>query len=207
MKPSKIWVVKLGGSLYAGPMLDLWLKALANGGGEVVVVPGGGPFADQVRAAQTRWRFDDATGHRMAMLGMAQYGFMLAGMQTRLAPASNEAALTRAIEEGKVPVWVPTSDWPCFDFPRDWSVTSDSLALWLASRLGARGLILVKSAALDSPRMQATELTRCGLLDAAFAHRFAAVSCLCRILYAGDHDALTTVLQDKVEAIGTMVVA
>ncbi|MDQ3731000.1 MAG: amino acid kinase [Pseudomonadota bacterium] len=207
MKPSKIWVVKLGGSLYAAPTLPLWLKALANGGGEIVVVPGGGPFADQVRAAQIRWRFDDATGHRMAMLGMAQFGLMLAGLQTRLALASDEAAMTRAIDEGKVPVWIPTSDWPCFDPPRNWSVTSDSLALWLVSRLGARGLILVKSVALSSPWMRAAELTRRGLLDAAFAHRLANARCPCRILYAGDHDALAAALQDNVEAVGTMVVA
>ena len=206
MKPSKIWVVKLGGSLYAAPMLPLWLKALANGSGKIVVVPGGGPFANQVRAAQIRWRFDDATGHRMAMLGMAQYGLMLTGLQTRLAPATDEAAMTRVFGEGKVPVWVPTGDWLCVDLPRNWSVTSDSLALWLVSRLGARGLILVKSAALDSPRMQAAELTRRGLLDAAFANRFANARCVCRILYAGDHDALTAALQDDVEAVGTMVV-
>ncbi len=205
MKPSKIWVIKLGGSLYTAPMLPQWLKALANVGAEIVVVPGGGVFADQVRAAQMRWRFDDATGHRMAMLGMAQYGLMLTGMQAGLAPASDEAAMMQAMAGGKVPIWVPTGDWSCIDLPRNWSVTSDSLALWLVSRLGACGLILVKSVALDLPRMQASELTRRGLLDTAFAHRFANARCLCRVLYSGDHHALTAALQDNVEAVGTIV--
>ena len=62
-----MWVVKLGGSLAYASELPRWLSALAEGaGGRAIIVPGGGPFADQVRHAQsegssrmrrrTRWR-------------------------------------------------------------------------------------------------------------------------------------------------------
>ena len=39
-------VVKLGGSLSGAPELKAWLAALAGAAGRVVLVPGGGPFAD-----------------------------------------------------------------------------------------------------------------------------------------------------------------
>ena len=42
-------VVKLGGSHAFATHLRAWLDALAQAGGNVVVVPGGGPFADAVR--------------------------------------------------------------------------------------------------------------------------------------------------------------
>ena len=45
-----MWVVKIGGSLSHDPMLRKWLVELCEvGGGRVVIVPGGGDFADKVR--------------------------------------------------------------------------------------------------------------------------------------------------------------
>ena len=45
-------VVKLGGSLHASPALAHWLTALKRYPRPLTIVPGGGPFADAVRAAQ-----------------------------------------------------------------------------------------------------------------------------------------------------------
>ena len=45
-----MWVVKIGGSLSHDPALREWLTQLWEvGGGRVVIVPGGGDFADTVR--------------------------------------------------------------------------------------------------------------------------------------------------------------
>jgi 5-(aminomethyl)-3-furanmethanol phosphate kinase len=44
-------VVKLGGSYAASAEREKWLDAIDRCAGEVVLVPGGGPFADAVRAA------------------------------------------------------------------------------------------------------------------------------------------------------------
>ena len=65
-----ITVVKLGGSFAGSVELPAWLDALARCAGRVVVVPGGGPFAEAVRAAQPKMRFDDHAAHRMAVLAM-----------------------------------------------------------------------------------------------------------------------------------------
>lgn len=77
------YIIKIGGSLYYRPELK---RVLAHAAGLVkaphnaVIVPGGGPFADQVRRAQQRWLFADETAHQMALLAMRQYGLMLAAL-------------------------------------------------------------------------------------------------------------------------------
>ena len=76
-----MWVVKIGGSLSRDPLLKEWLQHLSEfGGGRVVIVPGGGGFADQAREHQAVWRFDDVAAHNMAVLGMAQYALMMQGL-------------------------------------------------------------------------------------------------------------------------------
>lgn len=161
-------VVKLGGSLAFSPKRHPWLRAAAAGAGRVVLVPGGGPFADAVRAAQAPMGFDDRAAHRMALLAMAQYGLALAALSPALALAENPAEIGRALSAGRVPVWSP---WPALrddpEVAESWDVTSDSLALLLARRLEASGLLLVKSRA-PAPGMAVTAMVADALLDPAF---------------------------------------
>src|SRR5690348_718277 len=103
-----VLVVKLGGSHAASPMLRRWLAAIAAAQ-LVVLVPGGGPFADAVRAAQPAMGFDDATAHQMALLAMAQYGLALTALDPRLRPADSRNAIRATSAAGHVPVWLP---WP-----------------------------------------------------------------------------------------------
>jgi 5-(aminomethyl)-3-furanmethanol phosphate kinase len=165
----RLWIVKLGGSLAHSPQLRRWLAVLAGAGGAVVIVPGGGPFADQVRALQKRRRFDDATAHHMALLAMEQYGRMLAGFQQGLCAAASRAEIARARRAGLTAVWMPTrmalAD-PAI--PASWDITSDSLAAWLARKLRADRLVLVKSVATAESSVPAAVLARRGVVDPAF---------------------------------------
>ncbi|MGZ8249810.1 amino acid kinase family protein [Methylomagnum sp.] len=167
-KPGPItWVVKLGGSLSASDDLPRWLDVLA--GANVVIVPGGGPFADQVREAQGRWQFDDRTAHVMAILAMAQYGHMLCGLQPRLRSATCFDEIAALIAEEHSVVWLPDpAQLPESEIPASWDVTSDSLAAWLAGRLGAGRLLLVKSAAIPAGEVPLARLMEEGVVDAAF---------------------------------------
>ncbi len=138
-------VVKLGGSLYRSPHLAGWLAQCSNAGGSVVLVPGGGPFADQVRTAQAQLGFDDAHAHTMALLAMEQFGLALCGMAPGLEPATTPEDIAHSLARQRTPVWLPSrmcSGAP--DIAESWSVTSDSLAAWLATRLQAEALALVK---------------------------------------------------------------
>ena len=138
-------VVKLGGSHAEVPALRAaWLAAIAAARGPVVLVPGGGPFADAVRAQQRPLGYDDATAHDMALLAMGQYGLVLSAWPG-FCPATTPSQIARALAAGRVPVWLPSAMLAqARDVAKGWGVTSDSLALWLAARLGARAVLLVK---------------------------------------------------------------
>lgn len=170
-----LWVVKLGGSLAEWPDLAGWVRLLgASRGVDLVVVPGGGPFADQVRLAQARWRFHDRVAHRMAVLAMEQYGLMLCGLSRgRLVPAERPAAIRAALRGGRTPVWsaralVFADAQRSRTIAESWEVTSDSLAAWLAALLAADRLVLVKSARAPAGRVAVRDLARSGLVDDAF---------------------------------------
>jgi aspartokinase-like uncharacterized kinase len=159
----------LGGSLADTPILKHWLRELADH--PVIIVPGGGPFADQVRLSQARWRFDDRIAHTMAILAMAQYGLMFTGLCPRLASTSDISKLGEAVASGKSIVWLP--DWVSLDIPEipaSWAVTSDSLAAWLARRCGAQHLLLVKAAPVPSRIARLRELVDEGIIDSAFGN-------------------------------------
>ena len=165
-----MWVVKLGGSLANYPDdLKRWLKSLAEAGqGKIVIVPGGSFFADWVREAQKKWSFDNVAAHAMGLRAMEQFGLMLCGLQKSFVPARTETEIRKALQENQVPVWLPVQTLASEDLPPSWDVTSDSLAAWLARRLAAERLVLVKSCALPEGEMDMAELSRKGIVDAAF---------------------------------------
>jgi aspartokinase-like uncharacterized kinase len=179
-------VVKLGGSLAFAPALTDWLAALAAGGGRAVLVPGGGPFADQVRDAQRLRLFDDATAHRMALLAMEQFGLMLCGLHPALRPAKSRAAIRRLRRQGLVPVWLPsTMALGRPEIAESWDVTSDSLAAWLAGALGLRHLVLVKSAPPPEP-VTAKRLVAAGYIDPMLPTQLRRYDIAARCIIAGD---------------------
>src|SRR6476619_5034530 len=117
-------VVKLGGSYAFSPFLKNWIDAVKDCAGCVVLVPGGGPFADAVRATQPRMGFDDMAAHHMAMLGMEQFGYALASFHRRLAVADSMEDLQRVLSDGNVPIWLPARmAMQAADIPQSWEVT------------------------------------------------------------------------------------
>src|SRR3954465_7570274 len=100
-------VLKLGGSYAFSPFLKNWIDAVKDCAGCVVLVPGGGPFADAVRAAQPRMGFDDRAAHHMALLAMEQYGCALASFGAPFVSAAAEDEIRRALADQAVPVWMP----------------------------------------------------------------------------------------------------
>lgn len=163
-------IVKLGGSLAAAGTLPTWLDViLTQGGGRAVIVPGGGEFADGVRAAQKRLRFSDRTAHRMALLAMQQYGRLLEELAPALRPCADAAQIAAALAAGSIALWLPSTMVEADPaIAESWDVTSDSLAAWLAWRLGGTRLVLVKSAPAPDAPLSPERLAALGLVDAAF---------------------------------------
>jgi aspartokinase-like uncharacterized kinase len=165
---SSAMVVRLGGSHAFSPLLRPWLAAIDAAAGRVVVVPGGGPFADAVRSAQTAMGFDDLAAHHMALLAMAQYGFALAGLGGPFVLVDGMDGLRDVLADRRVPVWSP---WPMLrdarEVPASWDVTSDSLALWLARAIGAPQVLVIKHVQVPAGAT-VRSLVAQGVLDAAF---------------------------------------
>ena len=160
-------VVKLGGSLAGTAPLKAWLAALAGSGQACVIVPGGGVFADAVRQAQAPMGFDDAAAHAMALLAMAQFGHVLASRCVHCRLAETGADIAAALDDGKMPVWMPLAmAGGAGDILPSWDVTSDSLAAWLAGRIGARRLLLVKQ--VDTATASVAAMVEAGIVDPAF---------------------------------------
>jgi len=159
-------VVKLGGSLYNTPELSSWLHTLADYSQQqaIVIVPGGGPFADQVRTAQNLHQFDDSTAHHMALLAMKQFGLMMIDLEQACQPF--DANLAHPLS-----IYLPDDDLLNeATLKHSWDISSDSLALWLANKLNATQLILVKRR-IPSSQSIAT-LAKEQLIDQGFANLF-----------------------------------
>jgi 5-(aminomethyl)-3-furanmethanol phosphate kinase len=137
-------VVKVGGGILAiQGALDGVARAveLLAGRTRLLVVPGGGPFADAVRAADRAHALGADAAHWMAVLAMNQYAYLLAERM-------RGARVVECVDDGDgVPIlapyrWLRDAD----PLPHSWDVTSDSIAAWIAGAVGARRLILVKPA-------------------------------------------------------------
>ncbi len=135
-------VVKVGGGVGRGAGDDA-LRALCTTIGELavrhplLVVPGGAGFADAVREADARFGLPAATSHRMAILAMEQFGWLL----SELIPGAERVA--GVARPGRAGVFLPAGA-PLDELPASWQVTSDSIAAWVAVRAGARRLVLIK---------------------------------------------------------------
>jgi aspartokinase-like uncharacterized kinase len=191
---NSVWVIKLGGSLYESHRLPSWLRQLViAGAGKFVIVPGGGPFADQVRHAQNRWGISNACAHAMALLAMEQFGRLLQSLEPKLCLAASRENIKQALSQGRVPVWLPASELLNHsEIPKSWEVTSDSIAAWLSGKLKASRLILVKKARVYEPLISAHALAEQGIVDAAFPRFLHAIAVPC--YYANvddDHRRIT----------------
>ena len=168
MRTRSNWVVKIGGSLYDSPNLPEVVGRVNDPAGPAVsvwIVPGGGLFADQVRAAQKRWGLDDHRAHSMALLGMRQYGYLLAALG-RLPTCERIPALEADnAAHAAARVWLPDEVSLDGHLARNWGVTSDSIAAWVAGQTAAEWLILIKSAKASDDVSLVPEL-----VDAAFIH-------------------------------------
>jgi len=163
-------VVKLGGSLAESDALPVCLDVLEQKyhGSAIVIVPGGGGFADCVRQFQERWRFDDNTAHRMAILAMQQMALLFKGFKNDFVIAHSLTAIQAQLRQKKIVIWSPDiQELDNAGIPASWDITSDSLAAWLAKTLPAQELVLVKSALIDK-NMSINELAEKNIVDLAF---------------------------------------
>lgn len=149
-------VIKIGGGLAAVPgALDRVCRAVGASGRDhrILVVPGGGPFADTVREFDRTMGLSTDAAHWMAILAMDQYAHVLAERIPGAGLIEEPGALAQALPSSGVAVLAPYRWLRAADvLPHSWEVTSDSIAAFIAGAVDAVRLILIKpSAQLPDP--------------------------------------------------------
>lgn len=124
-------VVKLGGSLIerAKELVREIIDYSDKSGQAILIVPGGSVFADTVRMVNA----SNEASHWMAILAMEQYGYLIAD--------GSEAKMVNniSIEDIGTYILLPYALLKKKDeLPHTWDVTSDTIAAWVAHKLGAR---------------------------------------------------------------------
>jgi aspartokinase-like uncharacterized kinase len=141
-------VIKIGGGLLGVPgALEAVCATVGAMGrsGPIVVVPGGGPFADVVREVDRGAGLSADAAHWMAMLAMDQYAHLLAERIDGAALVEESGAIAGELAAGRVVVLAPSRWLRSADpLPHSWDATSDSVAAFVAGALDASRLMLVK---------------------------------------------------------------
>ncbi len=123
-------VVKLGGSLIhrARELLNEIIEYSNAEGEKILIVPGGGIFADTVR----KMNASEEASHWMAVLAMEQFGYYIGD--------GTNVKLTESLEfDENVGILLPYRLMKEQDeLQHTWDVTSDTIAAWVALKLDAR---------------------------------------------------------------------
>ena len=136
-----MWIIKIGGSWIKNANLKKLIKLLANIKNQnLIIVPGGGIFADAVREASKLNNLSENKSHFLALKSTEIFGHMIKSFEKRI-------HLTKSIDNFKEKnLWLPSKILKNEQsFINNWESTSDSVATWLYSRITSRGLIIVKS--------------------------------------------------------------
>ena len=199
MKPIQgLCVVKVGGSVVKSHNLSLWLGVIKGSTLPVVIVPGGGIYADEVRDAQKREGFSDHVAHEKALMAMDRMAIDIATTDTIFKVVTAEPDIHQYLGVSQIPIWGPYEMCAsCKAIPANWSVTSDSLALWLANKLGAENLFLIKSAGPPGEPHTAEGLSKEGFVDLAFPEFLRHSSVSSYIAGPNDQGNLASVLAGK----------
>lgn len=151
--------------------LSAWLECIEEESkkSDIIIVPGGGEFADNVRELQRSFKFSDQLAHKMALLAMTQFGYLLHELNPSIKVVHDINTLFENLGKGLPLLWLPMTLLDDFtEISANWDYSSDSIALWLAMKLSATRLILVKSMALTDDESTFMHLIDKGYLDKGF---------------------------------------
>ncbi len=188
--PPSVTIIKLGGSLMDLHDLRSRLLRLISSNtennesiGRVLIIPGGGAAADEIRRLDRLASLTPEQSHRAAIDAMSSNAAVLA--RTFGHPfdvVRSRAEANRAWDSARIPILCPATFLveeernvepnPSLQFtsskrlPASWDVTSDSIAAWIAHRWPASRLILAKSA--NAPDGNISNWARNGSVDPGF---------------------------------------
>ena len=137
-----MWVLKIGGSWITNPNLSTLLKRLEKKrNGKIIIVAGGGCFADSVRFAFKKTKMSEKLANTLALKSTEIFCSYLKDINKKIYLTTN-----KRFKENSLNVWLPSvilSNEK--SFKKNWNSTSDSVAAWLSNNIKADGLVFIKS--------------------------------------------------------------
>lgn len=211
-------VAKVGGSQSRGAGLPALAQELGRLGARhpLLVVPGGGAFADVARDHYRRYALGETTAHRMALLAMDQYGCLLGDLVPGSVLITDILSARQAARRGQTPILLPSSLLIQADpLPHSWQVTSDAIAAWVAGLLRSSRLILLKDVDGLCAQNDATQLIQQMTVEELASHRGGVDEYLATVLASvdletwvinGQHPERLAELLQTGRTLGTLIV-
>lgn len=134
------WIVKLGGSLFHEDAVK-FCKSLV--GRNVLVICGGGEFANKIREYDAEMGLSDSTSHKTAILCMDILGMLVADKVDSAETVYSLEDAKKVLNNGKLPILLPSKLFEYLDpLEHSWNVTSDSIAVYISWLLKTKILIV-----------------------------------------------------------------
>lgn len=158
-----MWIIKIGGSWLKNPRLTNLLariKKVRNK--DIVIVPGGGGFADSIRDVYNNTEMTERLGNKLALKSTELFAEYLKELDKDLSLTDNPKNFTKE----KINVWLPSKQLSQNNsFKNNWDSTSDSVAAWLGNKIMAEGIIFVKSVKAFKSKNKLYNLQNKNVLD------------------------------------------
>lgn len=177
MSPPETIVVKVGGSLFQWSglpaALNRWIAAEAPK--RIVLIAGGGPFAELIRSADRQFELGEEPSHEICVELLAGTARLLAAILPTAARTDQWDELNGELTNQRLIVFDPVRFLQTIEpkhrdpLPRNWTATTDSIAARIADLMSADELVLLKSASAPANH-DFEQLAKSGYVDEAFPH-------------------------------------
>jgi aspartokinase-like uncharacterized kinase len=137
-------IVKIGGSLTydAKPLLKALKSYAKENNKKIIIIPGGGEFANVVRKIDKTLNISNSLSHKLAIKCMDLIGEVYAEIGN-IKAYDTLFNLKREIEKEKIAILLPSKILLSTDIAEhSWAITSDSLSLYIGKLLDVREVII-----------------------------------------------------------------
>lgn len=144
-----MWILKIGGSWITSHLLVDLLKLLKKQAKKenILIVVGGGCFADSVRHVYKNKKMSEKTGNFIALKSTELFAYLLKEIDADIDLIEDFGSFSN---KGNLKVWLPSKVLKKeSSFISNWESTSDSVAAWLYNKINAKGLLFIKSLKLN----------------------------------------------------------
>lgn len=133
------WVIKIGGSLFPQHAKKL-IEGLTSE--NVIIICGGGEFANQIREYDKLFGFSDTAAHESAIMCMDITGRLLSDICDNAEATYDLKTAKKILKKGKIPILLPSRLLHYVDpLEHSWNVTSDSISFYISQMIQAKLLI------------------------------------------------------------------